>query len=82
MKMVANVEESLFAFKIDNYYPRKTTIPTEPMVDAAATTRILRDAKKFKNYDQTFQPGNHNMELANPIYQPLRSGRIWHKVNF
>ena len=24
---------------------------------------------EFQNYD-------------NPIYQPLRSGRIWHKVNF
>ena len=23
-----------------------------------------------------------NLVLINPIYQPLRSGRIWHKVNF
>ena len=25
---------------------------------------------------------NNLLDNANPIYQPLRSGRIWHKVNF
>ena len=29
------------------------------------------------NYSQ-----NMYMWIPNPIYQPLRSGRIWHKVNF
>ena len=24
----------------------------------------------------------YKKELTYPIYQPLRSGRIWHKVNF
>ena len=25
---------------------------------------LIRNVKKFKNYDQTFQPENHYMELA------------------
>ena len=57
-KKVADVEESSFTFKIDNDNPRKVTIPT------GATSHVISDAKKFKNYDQTFQPENYNMELA------------------
>ena len=49
MKKV-DMEES--SFKIDDYYPRKT-ISTGLMVDAGVTSHIIRDAKKFKNYNQT-----------------------------
>ena len=55
MKNVAEVEENSLAFKIDDYYSKKTTIPTRLMVDAGATSHIIRDAKKAKIYDQTFQ---------------------------
>ena len=47
MKKVADVEESSFAFKIDDYYPRKTTIPTRLMVDEGVTRHIIRDANEF-----------------------------------
>ena len=30
----------------------------------------------------TYKRNIVNKYNANPIYQPLRSGRIWHKVNF
>ena len=64
MKKVPDMEESLFAFKIDDYNLRKTIVPMGLMVDAGAISHIIQDAKKFKNYDQTLQPGNHYMELA------------------
>ena len=64
MKKVADLEESSFTFKVDGYYPRKMTVPTELMVDAGATSHIIKDAKKLKNYDQTFQLENHYMKLA------------------
>ena len=47
MKKVADVEESLFVFKMDDYYQRKTTVPTRLLVDAGATSRIIRDERKF-----------------------------------
>ena len=34
------------------------------MVDAGVTSHIIRDAKKFKNYDQTFKPENNYMVLT------------------
>ena len=34
------------------------------MVNAEATSRIIRDAKKLKNYNQTFQLENYYIELA------------------
>ena len=49
------MEESSFAFKMDNYRG-KTTVPTGLLVDA--------EAKKFKYYNQTLQLENHYMELA------------------
>ena len=64
MKKVADVEESLFTFKMDDYYLRKMTIPMGLLVNAGATSHIIRDTKKFKNYDQTFQPENHYIKLA------------------
>ena len=48
MKKVADVEESSFAFKMDDCYLRKTTIQRGLMVDAEATSQIIRDAKKIK----------------------------------
>ena len=67
MKSLAYAKESSFAFKMDDYYLRKTTVPMGLLVNAGATSHIARDAKKLKNYDQTFQPENHNIELADGI---------------
>ena len=30
----------------------------------------------------SFDDNNYTTEPVDTIYQPLRSGRIWHKVNF
>ena len=58
MKKVADMEERSFAFKIDDNYQRKTAVPTELLVDAGVTSHIIKDAKKFRNHDQTLQPEN------------------------
>ena len=47
MENVGDLEESSFAFKIDDYYQRETSILTELIVDAGATSCIIRDSKKF-----------------------------------
>ena len=36
----------------------------------------------FKKYLYAFSPKNLSQKDSTHIYQPLRSGRIWHKVNF
>ena len=55
-KKVADMEERLFTFQIDYYYyyTRKTTVPTGLTINTEATSHIIRDAKKFKNHNQTF----------------------------
>ena len=58
------MEECSFALKIDDHYLKKITVSTRLLVDAVATPHIIRDGKKFKNYDQTFQPENYNIGLA------------------
>ena len=35
------------------------------MVDVEATSHIIRDINKFKTFDDSFQPDNHFIELAN-----------------
>ena len=42
---VAGVEISSFTFKIEDYYPRKMMIPTGLMVNARATSHIIREVK-------------------------------------
>lgn len=34
------------------------------MVDGGATSHIVNDIKKFKSFDDAFQPDSHSMELA------------------
>ena len=62
MKKAADMEECLF--KMNDFYVRKTTVLTRLPVDTGATTCIIRDAKKLKNYDRTCQLENCYMELA------------------
>lgn len=49
-----------------NDYPQKTVPLKELMVNAGATSHIikLKVIKKFKRYDDTFQSENHHMELT------------------
>ena len=63
MKEVVNVEECLYTFKMDDYY-LNITVLSGLLVNTGTILHISRDTKKFKNYDQTFQPENHYMELA------------------
>ena len=58
------MEECLFAFIMDEYYSKKIIEFMGLLVDEGATSHISRDSKKFKIYNQTFQPENHYMELA------------------
>ena len=34
------------------------------MVDTGDTSHIIRDIERFKNFDDSFQPDNHFIELA------------------
>ena len=34
------------------------------MVDTGATSHIITDIEKFKKFDETFQPKDHFVELA------------------
>ena len=34
------------------------------MVDTGATSHIIKDIERFKNFDDSFQPDNHFIELA------------------
>ena len=43
--------------------------------------RSLRELKKYVNFFK-FAPINNSLINHNPIYQLLRSRRIWHKVSF
>ena len=47
MKNVADIEECSFASKIDDFYPRKTTVFTGLMSDAGASSYIIRDVKNL-----------------------------------
>ena len=47
--------------------------------------RICNSVSWIAMYKLTFLAGKklyQNSGSINPIYQPLSSGRIWHKVNF
>ena len=62
----------------------------------ARGTRTVYPGEWNKGLTSTFQPPEEgrsvqrpkrcdkhgNKDEDNPIYQPLHSGRIWHKVNF
>ena len=62
MKATAE-EDSSFVFKI-NDRPQRTVESKRIMVDTGATSHIIRDIEKFKNFDDSFQPDNHFIELA------------------
>lgn len=63
MKIVADVRKSLFDFKINDDYKQETIIPKRLMFDTEATSHIIKDVKKFKKCNKTFQPEKHYIEL-------------------
>ena len=46
------------------------------LVDAGTTSYTIRDVKKFKNYNQTFQPENHYIKLVD-VYQMQMETLCW-----
>ena len=56
-------EDSSFVFKI-NDRPQRTIESKRIIVDTGATSHIIRDIERFKNFDDSFQPDNHFIELA------------------
>ena len=61
--MKAAAEDSSFVFKI-NDRPLRTVESKKIMVDTGATSHIIRDIERLKNFDDSFQPNNHFIELA------------------
>ena len=61
--MKAAAEDSSFVFKI-NDRPQRTVESRRIMVDTGATSLIKRDIEGFKNFNDSFQPDNHFIELA------------------
>ena len=61
--MKATAEDSSFVFKINNR-PQRTVESKRIMVDTEATSHIMRDIERFKNFDDSFQSDNHFIDLA------------------
>ena len=57
-------EEHSFLFKVDSHFSvtEKTNML---LVDCGATTHIITDESKFVNFDDSFKPEQHYIELAN-----------------
>ena len=56
-------DDSSFVFKI-NDRPQRTVESKGIMVDTGATSHIIRDIVRFKNFDDSFQPKKHFIVLA------------------
>ena len=56
-------EDSSFVFKT-NDRPQRTVESKRIMFDTGATLHIIKDIERFKNFDDSFQPDNHFIELA------------------
>ena len=61
--MKAAAEDSSFVFGI-NDRPQRTVESKRIMVDTGASSHIIRDIERFKNFNDSFQPNNHFIELA------------------
>ena len=70
----AAVEGSSFVFKI-NDRPQRTVESKRIMVDTGATSHIIRDIARFKNFDDSFQPDNHFIELTD--WGRFKTRRLW-----
>ena len=59
----AAIDDSSLVFKI-NDQQQKTVIRKGHVVDAGATSLIIKDISKFKTFDDSFQPDNPFIKLA------------------
>ena len=56
-------EDSSFVFKI-NDQPQRTIESKRIIVDKGTTSHIIKDIERLKKFDDSFQPDNHFIELA------------------
>ena len=63
IKATAASEDSSFVFKI-NDQPQRIVESKRIMVDTGATLHFIKDIERLKNFDDSFQPDNHFIELA------------------
>ncbi|XP_076741663.1 uncharacterized protein LOC143419316 [Maylandia zebra] len=64
VKLEGKKEEQTFVFKVSQR-PLTTDIMREGlMVDCGATSHVITEKNKFIKFDETFDPGEHYMELA------------------
>ena len=63
IKAAAEEKDSSLVFKI-NDRPQSTVESKRIMVDTGATSHIIKDIERFKNFDDSFQPDNHFIKLA------------------
>ena len=63
IKAAAEEEDSSFVFKI-NDRPLRTVESKRIIVDTGATSHIIKDIERFKNFGVSIQPDNHFIELA------------------
>ncbi|TWW81164.1 hypothetical protein D4764_01G0009790 [Takifugu flavidus] len=66
VKQAVDEEEHTFAFKVDEVDEVLVSGVKEKglMVDTGATSHIIRDIAQFKDFDSSFEPHKHVLELA------------------
>lgn len=65
IRKVTHTKERSFTFKIDDYPQKKRTVLLKrTMIDGVTFSHIIKGMNKFIRYDDTSQPENHYMELA------------------
>lgn len=67
VKRVVDEEDHTFAFKVGQVDAVLVSGVKEKglMVDTGATSHIIRDITQFKDFDKSFEPHKHILELAN-----------------
>lgn len=65
MKQATDAEDHMFAFKMSDCQTHEGLMtPKGLMLDTGATSHIVTNIEKFKEFDETFKPEEHVVELA------------------
>lgn len=64
VKQAVDEEDHTFAFKVRDAAPVSAVKMRGLMVDSGATKHIITNEEKFVQFDQSFQPQSHVLELA------------------
>ena len=64
VKQAVDEEDHTFAFKVQDATPVSIVRMKGLMVDSGATKHIITDEEKFVQFDPSFQPHSHILELA------------------